>query len=100
MITDTITGEQLRVNSLHHQMLRITPKAELVAYARESTFKEAEDLIWRRKNDEYDENSMDPEVVWYGDTRSLLIQSHPEFDRNGPTGNYFHRLMERYFLAA
>ncbi len=81
-------------------MMRLTPKAELVAYATVSSFKECDGKVWRRKKDFYDEDSMDPEVVWYPETRSLLFQGHPEFDRKGPTGTYFHNLMERYLHAA
>lgn len=96
-VVDTITGEIHKINSIHHQALRLTDKAELVAYARLSTVKYGYDTSWHVDNGEEDP---DVEVAYYPETRSLCIQSHPEFDQDGPTGAYFYRLLERYYSAA
>jgi len=97
-IHDLITGETIQVNSIHHQQLRLTDKAELVASTNLSTEKYSYAGTWKASVD----SSPDPdvEVAWYPHTRSLLFQGHPEFDQNGSTGNYFHRLLERFYHAA
>lgn len=96
-IYDNITQETVVVNSLHHQGIRLTDKAELVAFANLSNEKYCYATTWNRQVDDPDP---DVEVAYYPETRSLLIQSHPEFEREGATGKYFSRLMQRYYDAA
>lgn len=95
--TDVITGEKIRLNSLHHQGIRLTEKAEMVAFTNIATEKYSYSNVWYKDRDEPDP---DVEAAWYPETRCLLMQWHPEFDVKGPSGFYFQRLMERYYLAA
>jgi hypothetical protein len=96
-VEDVITGETIRVNSLHHQQLRLTDKAELVAYCNVSSYKESEKDSWHVGLGTKD---VDVEVAWYPDTKSLCFQAHPEFAIGESTEQYFFDLIDRYFLAA
>jgi gamma-glutamyl-gamma-aminobutyrate hydrolase PuuD len=92
-VTDKETGRVWRVNSLHHQQLRLTDKAELLAYTDIATTKHAFNAQWHVDEGPPD---VDVEAAWYPETKSLLIQWHPEFD-SGESAEYFHVLMNRYF---
>lgn len=101
-IVDYITGKEGICNSLHHQMMRPTHKALIVAGNKLATRKDTYEDCWRRENTDYPEHErydIDPEVVWYEDTKSLLFQGHPEFGHNQTT-NYFYELIDRYVLPA
>lgn len=99
-VTDHITGLSYIVNSLHHQMMRITPDAELVASTTLSSVKECYSEVWHCDNiSVIDDKDRDAEVVWYPKTRSLLAQFHPEFG-HPETTNYFFELMDRYWIAS
>lgn len=106
-VRDKITGEEVMVNSLHHQMLKITPEllekgCEVIASSVRTTYKQGQDFTWSRaencfKNtDDWMDINSDPEVVWWPKTRSLLVQYHPEFNHPSTT-DYFFRLMSRYY---
>ena len=98
-IKDCITGQDILVNSVHHQMMKLGPKAELVAFTARSTVKEAYQDRWHC-DDAWDSDlAKDPEVIYYPDTKSLLVQFHPEFGHK-PTTDYFMSLMTRYWLAS
>ena len=97
-IQDKITGETVFVNSMHHQALRLTDKAELVAFTNLSTTKYGYDRSWHC--DEGPEE-VDVEAAWYPDTKSLCLQWHPEFAYpESSNEKYTMALMERYYLAA
>lgn len=97
-IQDKITGETVFVNSMHHQSLRLTDKAELVAYTKLSTTKYGYDRSWHC--DEGPED-LDVEVAWYPKTKSLCVQFHPEFAYPGSSNEiYTIQLMNRYYAAA
>lgn len=91
-IVDLKTGTSIMASSIHHQMFRPGPDAEIVATCNHATFKVAEHDQWTSKADSVDD---DVEVCWYPKTRSLCIQGHPEV---GPTGftDYCFDLMKRY----
>ena len=101
-VTDYITGEELMVNSLHHQQLRLSNKGELVAGCNLSREKNAYSAYWSFSDIESgkSEEDVDVEVAWYPGSRSLCFQPHPEFDPEGPTGKYFESLLNRYYHAA
>lgn len=100
IVEDFVNQTKWSTNSLHHQMMRPGPNAEIVAGCRLASFKETYEERWNRsqaiEGEEYD---IDPEVIWYEKTRSLLVQFHPEFgDRS--TTEYFHDLVDRYLLPS
>lgn len=99
-VTDVITGKPYWTNSIHHQALRLTDKAELVAYTSMSKLKQSETEVWRKQVGNRVEK--DVEAAWYADTRSLLVQWHPELGNSGVSKSetYFMELMERYYDAA
>ena len=97
-IKDEVTGMKFQVNSIHHQQIRLTDKAELVAYADSvARVKKGFKRAWHCDANDFD---VDVEAAWYPDTHSLLFQPHPEFDIDGPTGIYFNQLLNRYLHAA
>jgi len=100
VVEDFVNKTKWSTNSLHHQMMRLGPGAELVAGCRLSSFKETYEERWNRSQAvEGEPDEIDPEVVWYEKTRSLLVQFHPEFgDRS--TTEYFYELVDRYLLPS
>lgn len=91
-LMDCKTGECLSVTSTHHQMMRPSPKGEIVALASESTTKKA-----YKQTVELGKPTMeDVEVVWYKESKSLCFQPHPEYQGNGACTDYFFELLERY----
>ena len=75
-ITIVETGEIVTgMTSTHHQMMRPTDDAVIIATAALSTRKEAEKDKIERDEPEND----DVEIVWYPDTFNLCFQPHPEF---------------------
>lgn len=102
-LTDLETGEVHSVSSTHHQMMRPTLEATLVAITNEST-KKVSVCDWWMANvseDAHPKNFVredyDTEVVWYEKTKCLCFQPHPEFDRPNCGEAYFFELLKRYF---
>ena len=95
-IFDCITGTWQMVNSIHHQALRVTDEAQIIAWAQESTRKESEKITWNLKDGYKSEVDKDIEAVWYPKTRSLLVQFHPEFGDKRTT-EYFFNLMNKFY---
>lgn len=93
---DCLTGQWVNLNSVHHQALRVTEEAEIIAWAEESTFKQSDGIRWFKKDGYQTERDRDIEAVWYPKTRSLLFQGHPEFG-HPPTTQYFFTLMDKYY---
>lgn len=95
---DCITGDWIDTNSVHHQMMRPTSKAQVLAWAQESTFKKAEREVWSAppEGSLFTEKDRDIEALWYPDTRSLCVQFHPEFGHAGTT-KYFFELMDKFY---
>ena len=97
MVTDFVTQEEVLLNSLHHQQMRPTDKAEVIAGCHLSTVKDGYAAYWSKSPGSED---VDVEAAWYADTKSLCFQPHPQLQIDGPTGNYFMSLLERYYHAA
>lgn len=97
---DCISGEWIPLNSVHHQMMRPTSKATILAWTNRSTIKKAENESWRLKGKwnatEIPERERDVEACIYEDTRSLCLQFHCEFG-HGPTTQYSFSLLDKYF---
>lgn len=97
MVTDFITNEKVLLNSLHHQQMRPTDDAEVIAGCHLSSAKDCYSGYWSKSPGCED---VDVEAVWYGKTKSLCFQPHPQLQIDGPTGNYFVSLLDRYYHAA
>ena len=96
LITDLETGESVWVSSTHHQMMKPTSKAVLVA----TGSLKGERTWWDNGVFNKDTSNEDIEVVYYEDTQCLCFQPHPEFMgenyRNMHT--YFASLVERFLV--
>lgn len=95
-ILDLITKKPYVVNSLHHQQMRPTDKAEIIAVTKLARVKARQNHSWHVDNNEDDP---DIEALWYPETKSLCVQWHPEFGGADST-SYFFNLMDRYYNAA
>jgi hypothetical protein len=107
----TSDGETVNCPSLHHQMM-------YPWFTKEGAPVEHEMLAWSPKprskvylgepdeeSDDFEGRSIilpghEPEVVWFPKTKSLAIQSHPEFihDLKHPFIAYTNKLIRRYIL--
>ena len=96
LLVDGELGTSVYVSSTHHQMMRPSGDAIVVATADEGGYKEhMENGIINRVTDEDD-----VEVVFYPKTRCLCFQPHPEFDNPiyEDMRAYFFMLINRYLL--
>lgn len=93
-ITDVLTGEVVLVSSTHHQMMKPSQKAILVASSTLHGNREWFDNQIYKK----DVSDEDIEVVFYPETRCLCFQPHPEFMGDLYIGmkEYFKRCLERF----
>lgn len=97
-VLDLITKKGYIVNSLHHQQMRPTDKAEIIAVTKLSRVKQRHGHAWHVDNNEDDP---DIEALWYPETKSLCLQWHPEFSRPGEDSHdYLFNLLNRYYHAA
>jgi GMP synthase-like glutamine amidotransferase len=95
-ITDLETGEVVMVSSTHHQMMKPSSKAVLVASSTLGGYREVYDgQIFKRELSEQDN-----EVVYYPETNCLCFQPHPEFNIPHFSGmhSYFKSLLERFLV--
>lgn len=89
-IVDIKTGQSIITSSIHHQMFRVTPEAEVIAVCNDATLKVAKFETWQASRDEPDD---DVEICFYPKSQSLCIQGHPEVGPDTFT-NYCFELME------
>lgn len=71
---------EIQVNSTHHQMMEVPKNGQVLAYTSDLAFKG---------------ETVEPEVVFFPETKSLCVQYHPEmlgFDSNGY--EYFNLLIK------
>lgn len=76
------TGEVIETTSTHHQMMRPTKDAVIIAVADQATRKAAETDYYCEAPGRihwYDDDHKDTEIVYYPATHSLCIQGHPEY---------------------
>jgi len=94
MITDSTTGETVYVSSTHHQMMKPSSTAFLVA----SSTLMGEREWYEGQVLKKDVSKQDIEVVYYKHTSCLCFQPHPEFTSVEYVGmrQYFKSLLERY----
>jgi hypothetical protein len=98
-LIDQFTNQSVMVTSTHHQMMRPSHQAVIVALARESSYKYTDMQIWKIKPDDNQplQNHLkkDYEVLWYPRTRSLCFQPHPEFIEAASCREYFYSVLRR-----
>lgn len=97
-ILDLKTNIIWRATSVHHQMMRPPPNADIIAVASEATFKIDANEQKKLKNfgvtlDKGD----DPEIVWFKDARALCVQGHPEYSPESLFADYFFDLVEQLY---
>ena len=97
-LMDTITGQVVRVSSTHHQMMRPHEDGEILAIARESSYKLGGSEQWSIMDQppEHPEMLDDIEAVWYDKERCLCFQPHPEHPDVDECRQYFFSLIERF----
>lgn len=93
-LTDVHTGESVLVSSTHHQMMKPSEDAVIVATANLGGEREwYEGQVFKK-----DVSDEDIEVVYYPHTQSLCFQPHPEFTGYPEMREYFKRCLETYIL--
>ncbi len=98
-VKDYLTGEEIKTNSLHHQMMRPTAYGIVVAGCKIADRKEGYEEVWHRNEAlPASLDLVDPEVVWYPKTKSLCFQPHPEYHDAPETTEYFYQLIDRFIL--
>ncbi len=91
---DEVTERTVRVTSTHHQMMLPNPNGTLVATAELATRREV--CYGEGVEDWYDIAKPDVECVWYGRSKSLCFQPHPEHAGADDCRAYFFDLLQRY----
>jgi gamma-glutamyl-gamma-aminobutyrate hydrolase PuuD len=98
----TRDGHTYLTSSVHHQMMwpfldKMKDKFELIGWThptpKSKGYVFADDDIKMKVE-------VEPEVIWFNETRSLGIQGHPEFmTRTSPFVTYSRKLIEKHFLT-
>lgn len=88
---DVKTGETFVVTSTHHQMMRPSLRAKVLAMAYESCWVKSDKELLTVAG-----THKDIEVVWYGHTKSLCFQPHPELPGFPGCTKYFYDLVQEY----
>ncbi|QHJ82113.1 MAG: hypothetical protein [Caudoviricetes sp.] len=100
---DIETGEVVPVSSLHHQMMILGDKGQLLgrAASMRSKFKRKMTLLGSRKEEVVDiDNPLEVEACYYPETRSFCYQPHPEFvTSDHPCQQWYFDKMERLLGA-
>lgn len=92
-VKDLVDGKEYRCTSTHHQMMRPSSEATIIALADESTSKmhmNGPVADWYKS-----EEGQDVEVVTYPEQNVLCFQPHPEMYGNESCTEYFFKLLER-----
>lgn len=90
-IQDSETGEYYRANSAHHQMMRPSADAVVLASVREDTEGYGED------GHEFKFTSC-PEVVYFPNLRAIGIQGHPEWMQGSAFNQYCLSLIKQHLI--
>ena len=91
-IQDFKTGKYYRANSAHHQMMRPSKDAVVLASVPEETAGYGED------GHEFKFDSC-PEVVYFPNLRAIGIQGHPEWMEGTEFNQYCSSLIKQYLLT-
>lgn len=85
---DTIWKKEIMLTSSHHQQMIPTSKSNIFAYA------EGIGSDFTGEFGDMAKPDHEAEIIWYEDTKSLCVQSHPEWkDRNTDEYEYFFNLI-------
>lgn len=95
-MTVLATGEKFRATSTHHQMMRPSKNAIIIATANEATRKTAQGATYPNGIRPFLDDHKDAEIVYYSDTHSLCIQGHPEYVPGSAFANYCIDLTKQY----
>lgn len=95
---DLATRRLYMATSTHHQMMRPAKDAKIIAVANEAANKHAEEVHKHFQPSKVTDpiNGADTEIVWYGKTRSLCIQGHPEYVPGSDFANYCLNLITQH----
>ena len=95
----TIEGEVVLASSLHHQMMGLwNTKHELFAWTSEPR---SRDYIGITKEELKLIGDIEPEIVYFPESRCLAIQGHPEFvDPFHPFNKLTRKLLNRYGIIS
>lgn len=105
-LTDLETGQVHKVSSTHHQMMRPSLNALVIATAAESTKKVAAHDWWMANvsgnpKGFVSTEAFDTEVCLYSNDKALCFQPHPEYEGFPECEKYFFEVLKRYLdLAA
>jgi gamma-glutamyl-gamma-aminobutyrate hydrolase PuuD len=94
-VVDLRTEKMHVVNSLHHQMMRPSEDAQILAVASESTYREYMDgdIVQREES----RRGEDVEVVWFPTVKGLGFQGHPEMAKlDSECVEYFFQLFNEF----
>ena len=94
LLRDTLTKNEYLVSSTHHQMIRPTSKAIIIAVA--NTASELA-TCGERQYVHNSKNWDDIEVCYYLESRSLCFQPHPEYNLLRTTKDYFQQVFNRCY---
>lgn len=89
---DVESGKTVRLSSIHHQMMRPSPKGFILTTSRVSTVRKSFGFVEGNNSKTFGE---DIEAVLYKDTMSLCFQGHPEIGPPECT-DYFFDLAEKH----
>lgn len=88
---ETDSGEKYMMPSTHHQMMNPSgTNHNLIAWTpNRSSFYEGSG------GEKLKPLKVDPEIVYYPETRSLCIQGHPEYLKTDPLHDYLNKLINK-----
>jgi hypothetical protein len=100
MIIDVDSGKKYIMSSTHHQMMypyNLNKKDyKIIAHPPKIMSK----VHWNgdNQNIKYPDNFVEPEIVWFNNTKTLAIQGHPEFytTNNPELHSYLNKLIKKY----
>lgn len=90
----TVDGRQIEITSTHHQMMRPRGNYKLIAWTEHRSSK-----YMTHMGSIPPELDVDPEIVFYPETKCLCIQGHPEImSVDSPASVYCRELVGRYLF--
>lgn len=90
-IIDLRSDKRIQVSSTHHQMMRPSPSAEVIAIA-DNISKTKQHMNGDKIHSVVE--CIDHEVLFYPSTESLCFQPHPEFNNVKECTDYYFHLIE------
>ena len=97
----TNDGRKYRTSSAHHQMMWpfALPRDKFMVLA-SCPENQSDVYVFNEQDIKRQLDVLEPEVVWFPETRSLTIQGHPEFmNPQASLVRYTRELLQQYFLS-